>query len=41
MTKTDLTDSEVLEIVCNSDENFSDSSTDSVISSDNETDDML
>jgi len=35
-----LTDSEVLEIGYNSDESFSDSSSDSVSSSDNETDDI-
>ena len=38
MAKKVLTDSEVLEIVYNSGESFSDSSTDSVISSDNEID---
>jgi len=40
MAEKGLTDSEVLEIVYNSDESFSDSSSDSVSSSDNETDDI-
>jgi len=39
MAEKVLTDSEVLEIVYNSDKSFSDSSSDSVSSSDNETDD--
>ena len=40
MAKKVLTDSEVLEIVYNQDKSFSDSSTDSVRSSDNEIDDI-
>ena len=40
MAEKVLTDSEVLEIVYNSDESFSDSSSDSVSSSDNEIDDI-
>jgi len=40
MSEKVLTDSEVLEIVYNSDESFRDSSTDSVSSSDKEIDDM-
>ena len=40
MAKKVLTDSEVLETVYNSDENFSDSSIDGVSSSDNEIDDI-
>jgi hypothetical protein len=40
MAEKVLTDSEVLEIVYNSDESFSDSSGDSVSSSDNEIDDI-
>jgi len=40
MAEKVLTDSKVLEIVYNSDESFSDSSTDSVGSSDNEIDDI-
>jgi len=40
MAEKGLTDSEVLEIVYNSDESFSDSSSDSVSSSDNEIDDI-
>jgi len=40
MAKKVWTGSEVLEIVYNSDESFSDSSSDSVSSSDNEIDDM-
>jgi len=39
MAEKGLTDSEVLEIVYNSDESFSDSNSDSVTSSDNEIDD--
>jgi len=40
MAEKVLTDSEVLEIVYNSDESFHDSSSDSVSSSDIETDDI-
>jgi hypothetical protein len=40
MAEEVLTPSEVLEIVYNSDESLSDSSSDSVSSSDNETDDI-
>jgi len=40
MAEKTLTGSEVMEIVYNSDESFSDSSTDSVSSSDIETDDI-
>jgi len=40
MAEKGLTDSEVLEIVYNSDESFSDSSSDSVSSNDNEIDDI-
>jgi len=40
MAEKVLTDSELLEIVYNSDKRFSDSSSDSVSSSDNETDDI-
>jgi len=41
MAEEGMTVSEVLEIVYNSDESFSDSSSDSVSSSDNEIDDVL
>jgi len=40
MAEKGLTDSEVLEVVYNSDESFSDSSSDSVSRSDNEIDDI-
>jgi len=40
MAEKVLTDTEVLEIVYNSDKSFSDGSSDSVSSSDNETDDI-
>jgi len=41
MAEKVLTDSEVLEIVYNSDESFCDSRSDSVSSSDNEIDDIV